>query len=411
MSSCSIARLSPQRSPHSKHAALLSQAELRERVERWASIEHGSASPGERAVANLLADELRGLGLPVRIEEEEVHGTYWWPVGLPTALAAAAGLAGRLPGAVAGLFAAKAVADDISCTNQWFRRRFLPKRTTHNVVAEAGAAGAARTLVFVAHHDAPHAGLVFNPAAPRAWPDRLPWLFRRVNTSPPIMWGSFFGPLFVALGSMFGLRRLRLFGSLLSAGYAAAMTDIGVRSVVPGANDNLSAVAAQMSLARALAADAPEATRVILLFTGSEESFQEGMQAWARRHFDALPRATTTFVALETVGSPHLLVLEGEGMLGVYDYPEDFKALIKDVAAEEGIDLFPGLRVRNASDGLIPLKAGYRSAMLGSVDRFKAPTNYHWYTDVPENVDYGTVDECARLCLALTRRLEEGRPA
>jgi hypothetical protein len=389
----------------------LTQPELRERVDRWASIERGSASPGEGAVANMLADELRALGLPVRIEQERVHGTYWWPVGLPTGLAALAGVAGRAAGAVVGLFAAKAIADDISCTDQWFRRAFLPKRTTYNVVAELGPEDAEQTLVFMAHHDAPHAGLVFDPRAPRAWPDRLPWLFKRTNTSPPIMWGAFFGPLFVALGSMFGIRRLRLFGSLLSAGYAAAMADIGARSVVPGANDNLSAVAAQMSLARALAAEPPASTRVILLFPGSEESFQEGMQAWARRHFDSLPRDTTSFVCLESVGSPHLLVLEGEGMLGVYDYPEDFKALLKDVAAEEGIYLYPGLRVRNSSDGLIPLKAGYRSAMLGSVDRFKAPTNYHWYTDVPENVDYGTVDECTRLCLALIRRLEAERPA
>jgi hypothetical protein len=390
-------------------SGLLSQHELREHIERWASIEHGSASPGERAVASMLADELRGLGLGVRIEEEQVHGTYWWPVGLPTALAAFAGLAGRAPGVVAGLFSAKAVADDISCTSNWFRRWFLPKRTTYNVVAEAGAADADHTVVFVAHHDAPHAGLVFHPSLPRAWPDRFPRLFERSDTSPPVMWGAFFGPLFVALGSLFGLRRLRLFGSLLSAGYVAAMADIGMRRVIPGANDNLTGVAAQMSLAAALAPDAPDDLRVILLFPGSEESFQEGMQAWARRHFAELPRESATFVVLETVGSPMLLQLKGEGMLGVIDYPEDFRATIDDVAAGEGIELHPPLGVRNASDGLIALKAGYRTATFGSVDRFKAPTNYHWYTDVPENVDYGTVDTCARLCLALTRRLERER--
>jgi hypothetical protein len=135
------------------------------------------------------------------------------------------------------------------------------------------------------------------------------------------------------------------------------------------------------------------------------------MQAWARRHFADLPRESTTFVCLETVGSPHLLVLEGEGMLGMYEYPKDFLAQIKQLAEDEGIYLYPGLRVRNSSDGLIPLKAGYRTAMLGSVDRFKAPTNYHWYTDVPENVDYGTVADCARLSLALTRSLEPERRA
>src|SRR5438552_13944588 len=157
--SCSIGRLTAKQSPHKTEASrLLSRGQLRERIERWSAIEHGSATPGERAVANMLADELRGLGLPVRIEEEQVHGGYWWPIGIPTALAALAGLVGRALGVVVGLFAAKAVADDVSCTNPWFRRVFLPKRTTYNVVAEVGPRNAERTLVFVAHHDAAHTG-------------------------------------------------------------------------------------------------------------------------------------------------------------------------------------------------------------------------------------------------------------
>ena len=393
-----------------KAHVLLSERELRERIERWAVLEHGSATPGERAVANMLADELRGLGLAVRIEEERVHPTFWWPIGIPTAAAALAGLAGRAIGAVVGLAAAKTVADDIGCDDPWLRP-LLPKRTTYNVVAEAGAPEAERTLVFVAHHDAPHTGLVFHPELPRFWARRMPWLLARLNTSAPTMWGAFYGPLLVALGSLSGRRRLRLFGALLSAGYAAAMADIGTRATVPGANDNLSGVAALMSVAGALAAEPPHDLRVILLSPGSEEAFQEGIQAWARRHFLDLPSDATTFVNLETVGSPHLLALEGEGMLGVYEYPRDLIAQIKQIAAELGIYMFPKLRTRNASDGLIPLKAGYKTATLASVDEFKAPTNYHWPTDVPANLNYRTVSDCARLCVALTRALEAERPA
>src|SRR3954452_22776462 len=156
---------------------LMSEDDLRERVERWASIEHGSASPGEHAVAAMIADELRGLGLRVSVEEEQAHGGYWWPIGIPTALAAVAGMIGGWFAALAGLFGAAAVADDINCDRFWFRKTFLPKRITHNVIAEAGPADAERTLVFLAHHDAPHAGLVFHPELPRAparrWPKLL----------------------------------------------------------------------------------------------------------------------------------------------------------------------------------------------------------------------------------------------
>jgi hypothetical protein len=43
--------------------------------------------------------------------------------------------------------------------------------------------------------------------------------------------------------------------------------------------------------------------------------------------------------------------------------------------------------------------------MIGSVDEFKVPANYHWPTDVPENVDYGSLADAARLSLRLLERL------
>ena len=37
----------------------------------------------------------------------------------------------------------------------------------------------------------------------------------------------------------------------------------------------------------------------------------------------------------------------------------------------------------------------------------KQPANYHWPTDVPENVDYGTLADAIRLAEAMIRRLDE----
>jgi Zn-dependent M28 family amino/carboxypeptidase len=193
---------------------------------------------------------------------------------------------------------------------------------------------------------------------------------------------------------------------VLCLGYAAAMADIGLRKVVPGANDNLSGVAVLSSLARSLAADPPpEGLRVILLSTGSEESFLEGMHAFSRRHFGDLPKDRTRFVCVDTVGSPRLAPLEGEGMLWMNEYPKDFLDLLKEEAERLGVDLVPNLRFRNATDGVVPLRRGYPAVALGSVDEFKIPTNYHWPTDTADRVDYGTVADCARLCDALVRRL------
>ena len=75
-------------------------------------------------------------------------------------------------------------------------------------------------------------------------------------------------------------------------------------------------------------------------------------------------------------------------------------------ADEVGIDLYRGLRFRNATDGVVALRAGYPCASIASVDEFKVPTEYHWPTDTADRVDYARVADAARLCLRLVRRLE-----
>ena len=118
-------------------------------------------------------------------------------------------------------------------------------------------------------------------------------------------------------------------------------------------------------------------------------------------------RQSTYFLSLDTLGSPHLLVLRGEGMIRMREYPARSLALLDELADELDIHLFPNLRLRNATDGIFPLAAGYECASLCSCTNLKQPANYHWPTDVPENVDYGTVADAVRLTEALVRRLDE----
>jgi hypothetical protein len=383
------------------------EAELDAAIRHLASFERPSASEGERRAAEWIAARLDQLGAQPRIEAEAAHGTYWWPLGLLCGLAGLAALQRRRGVALAvGAFAAAGIADDVSGGRLWFRR-LLPRRTTWNVVAEAGDRDAEHTVVLVAHHDAARSGLVFHPALGQAFGDRFPELLEKANVTAPVMFPVFGGPLLVALGALTGLRALRRAGLVLSLGAAAAFAEIGSRETVPGANDNLSGVAAVLGVARTLQSQPVAGIRVLLVSTGSEESFMEGMQGFARRHFPSLDPARTHVICIDTVGSPHLIQLEGEGMLRMRDYPEEFKALVSECAQEAGVPLRRGLRFRNATDGLLALKAGYPTVMLGSVNRYKLPDNYHWPTDVPDNVLLGTVAGAVRVCDRVVRRLAQ----
>jgi Peptidase family M28 len=381
------------------------RADLEEAVRHLASFERPSASDGERRAAEWIARRLRDHGCQARIEEERAHGTYWWPMGLLCALAGAAALTGRARALGAGAFAAAAIADDITGGRQWFRRLMLPSRPTWNVVAVAGDADAQRTAVVVAHHDAAHTSLLFSPAPSAFVGERFPALLERTDTTPPLMWPVIGGPLLVAAGALLGARGVRTAGAVLALGAAASFAEIGLRGVVPGANDNLSGVATLIGLARRLADQPVDGLRVLLVSTGSEESFMEGMQAFGRRHFASLPADRTHVICVDTVGSPELVMLEGEGMLWMNDYPKGFKDFVAECARRAGLHLRRGLRFRNATDALIALRAGYPTVMLGSVNRYKLPDNYHWRTDVPDNVDFATTSDAVALCDEVIRKL------
>ena len=384
------------------------EGRLRAQLEQLERIERPSASEGERRAAEWLVARFAELGTEARIEAEPAHGTYWWPLGIGAALGALGGLAAlrgrRLLGGALAAGAAAGIASDYPPGPRWLRRP-LPTRTTYNVVCELGPADAERTVVLIAHHDAAHSGLVFHPALPGI-ADRL-GLIERSDTSPPLMAPVLGGPVLAALGALTGRRALARLGVLLGLGSAAAMAEIGLRDVVPGANDNGTAVVALIALAVRLVDAPPENTRVVLLSVGSEESFSEGIKAFGERHFPQLPRESTFFLCLETLGSPHLLALRGEGFLKMREYPPRALALIDGLAEELGIHLFPNLRLRNGTDGLEPLAAGYETAVLASCTDLKQPANYHWWHDLAENVDFDTLADGIRLAEAAIRRLDE----
>src|SRR6266511_2206147 len=60
--------------------------------------------------------------------------------------------------------------------------------------------------------------------------------------------------------------------------------------------------------ARAIAEQPAENVRVMLVST-SEEALCEGMRAFVERHFEELAPERTFVLSIDTVGSPHLLVL------------------------------------------------------------------------------------------------------
>ena len=170
---------------------------------------------------------------------------------------------------------------------------------------------------------------------------------------------------------------------------AATLNDIARNPVVPGANDNLSGVAALVALAEAFRERPVAGLRVMLASCGAEEVLQGGIYGFARRHLAPLDRDRTWLINLDTVGSPELAMLEGEGAFVMEDYfDRGLRDLCERVAIRDGIAMRRGMRASTSTDSVIPSRMGIPTVCLTSLNRHKALSNYHSPADVPENLSY-----------------------
>jgi hypothetical protein len=148
---------------------------------------------------------------------------------------------------------------------------------------------------------------------------------------------------------------------------------------------------------------------VLLVSCGAEEAFQDGVRGFIRRHAAELPPERTWFLNLETIGSPKLALLEGEGPLVMRDYRDpSFRELVAREASGAGLALERDLRSRSSTDSVIPSRAGYPTATISSVTSWRSLANYHWPSDVPENVDFETVARAVSLAYAVAEALGRG---
>jgi hypothetical protein len=327
---------------------------------------------------------------------------------------AASGLALRrrpLAAAALAVLSVTALVDEVQNGPRLFRRALRRRRQTVNVLARTGDPVGERTLLVLAHHDAAQTGALFAQTLQRRIHERFPTLLVRFKTQPPQWWLGLAAPLGAFASGLSGRRAPGRAGLVLGMVGTGLMADIWRSPTVPGANDNLSGVACLVGLAELLRDEPVSGVRVLLASCGAEETLQDGIRGFMARHTHELEPGRTLVLNYDTVGSPNLIMLEGEGPFWMEDYPgPEFRDLIAHCAEESGIALERGLRARASTDSVIPARSGYATATLASLNEWRAASNYHLPTDVPANLDYDTIADAVRLGYETLRRLgESGR--
>jgi Peptidase family M28 len=407
---------------------------LREVVETLAPIDRTPCTPGERQAAEWLATRMgRVPGVDVALEDEPSWGTFPpTTIGLGVAgmVAATLVLGGRrATGALLAAAGLACIVDEAQNGPRILRRLARRRRSTVNLVARAGEADAGKaeagevqshgrdgdgegigqgTVVVLAHHDAPQTGLLFDQTLQRRLYELAPSLIERAKTPLPQWWIGIAGPLCTIAGAAGRHRGLARAGLAIGLLGTAIVTDVWRNPTVQGANDNLSGVAALVALAELLKERPLPGLRVLLVSCGAEETLQDGVRAFVARHRHELDPERTWFVNLDTIGSPHLVMLEAEGPVWMEEYAGPWlRDLLADCAQRLEIRLHRGYRARASTDSVIPSRAGYPTATLVSMTDWRSPANYHLPSDIPANLDYGTVAETTRLVYDVMRALAE----
>jgi hypothetical protein len=387
------------------------QTTLREVVERLAPIDRTPCSAGEREAAEWLAARLGAIGgVDVALEDEPS-----WGIFPPNAtLLGLLGTVGswlslhrhRRAGALLGALAVAGLIDEAQNGPRVLRRLIRRRRQTVNVIARAGDAEAIETVVVIAHHDAPQTGLLFDQSLQRRVWERNPERLAHAKRPLPQWWIGLVAPLGALATGLSGVRAPARAGLAVGTLGTALIADVWRNATVQGANDNLSGAASLVALAELLAAEPTAGLRVLLVSCGAEETLQDGIRAFLARHGERLSPEHTVFLNVDTIGSPHLIMLEGEGPIWMERYAGPWlRDLVADTAARMGIALERGFLARASTDSVIPSRAGYPTATLVSITDWRSPANYHLPSDVPENLDYGTVADATRLLRELVRAL------
>lgn len=325
--------------------------------------------------------------------------TPWMATSLGFALAGVLALASLWWGAAALSLLASALYWGL-VSGKWDVMRFFPRRESANLIAIVPPREAVkRRVVVMAHLDSTRAALLWDPKTVR-----------------------YFGLSFKLQTLLLGLLTL---GALLGvAGYATAGKILVIPGTllslwglfvlahrewrmpwVQGANDNGSGVAVLWTLLERLVEAPLQHTEVWGVFTGCEEvGTPAGAFAFEREYGAQLHDAEFLIVDHVGLGSPRYLL--AEGMLPrQHAHPEMVQRFAQLAQQHPEWELQPSAVPHGAYTDALPfLMKRYRAIALWCETQPGIPPNWHWVSDVIENI---SPDDLERACKVVETYLRE----
>jgi len=339
-------------------------------------------SEGERWASKYIKEVLDKLGIENQVEAFQSYRTFSYPYMIIFAVIILGSLISCSHGFLGFLVTGfGAVAFYLENTCRGWASRLLIHDPSQNVVGRIPAKGEMhRRVVLTAHYDTSRTGLSFHP--------RLVGGFR---TSFIITMLSVFGiPLLIVLGGLFWTCLFGFVQTLAMIWLVLSFLLLLHREVygknVYGANDNASGTGVMLSLAESVAKTPLENTEVWVVATGCEEAGMVGMLDFLNRH--ELEVQDALVVNLDNLGAGELKYITGEGLVRAYPSDPELLMLSAEVVRENtDLSLSPHEYRTLPTDAYAALLRGGRAMSVMAFDEEGVIPNWHWETDVIENLD------------------------
>jgi len=275
---------------------------------------------------------------------------------------------------------------------------WCPKRMTANLVAKKGSGR--RLIVLMAHLDSAPASYAYRP-------DQVKHFAVSVYVGTAIVALGLLVPVFDASGLLVPIWARWVAAGLILAQPIIASFDYWRFGYTPGANDNLSGVAAATAAASKLWRHSPEDCEIRLVITSAEEAGMLGAQHYWRTHRDELKARDTYVINLDTVGSKNLRYVISSGGFSPVHYDPVLQKTAEGLNRqhEQFRGFLPAVHSVGDFDSVWFVRDKIPAITIASYDDEDLMPFIHTPEDKAIWVDIDNVELCAKYAEALVRMI------
>lgn len=203
-----------------------------------------------------------------------------------------------------------------------------------------------------------------------------------------------------------GVASFASYGALYYVGFAALVFvpfQIGMyfmwdeKTVVDGANDNLTACLISIAILKALHDEGIqlEHTEVGVILTGSEEAGLRGAKAWCEAHKGEFDDVPTWIYSFDTIHDPKFLMVNYRDLNATVKADKEVSDSFVEAAAELGIKCNKGMvpPFGGATDSAAFAQAGFRATGITGLNHV-LESYYHTIHDTYDNLNKQGLAEC-----------------